>query len=212
MKKLIFIFISAFLILNLSIGKSYAQEEKDFRYSIKTNPLAVLGGPFWILIVPITGEYRVMFEARTLPKQSVEIGLGYLGASSIINLGKLGDSISLSIGGFRGQIMYKFFITRDKAPKGFYVGPYFSYATATFRNGNKSSDNVTATKINGAIILGYQVITKGGFALDVFTGLGFKNIKYSVSLANKSTSFDMSNLTGKNGANVNFGLNFGFAF
>ena len=117
-----------------------------------------MGGPFWILIVPITGEYRLMFEARTFPRQSIVIGLGCLGPSSVINLGKLGDSISLSINGFRGQVMYKFFLTNDKAPKGFYVGPYFSYAAATFKNANKPSDYIKVLKMNLAAILGYQII------------------------------------------------------
>ena len=106
--------------------------------------------------------------------------------------------------------MYKFFLTNDKAPKGFYVGPYFSYAIGTFKNANKSSDHVKALKMNVAAILGYQIITKGGFALDIFTGLGFKKLTYSDSTT--GTSFDMSNLTGKNVANVNFGFNFGYAF
>jgi hypothetical protein len=212
MKKLIVFFIAFIFIFNLKIGSSYAQEEKDFRFSIKTNPLAVLGGPFWITIVPITGEYRVMFEARTLPRQSVQIGLGYLGPSSLINLTKLGDSISVSINGFRGQLMYKFFITNDKAPKGFYIGPYFSYATATFKNGNKSDDNLKTTKMNVAAVLGYQIISKGGFALDIFTGLGFKDLTYSYTAAGTTTRFNLGNLTPKSGVNVNFGLNFGYAF
>ena len=44
--------------------------EKDFRFTIKTNPLSALGGPFWVVIVPITGEYKVLFETKVSNKSS----------------------------------------------------------------------------------------------------------------------------------------------
>ncbi len=50
-----------------------AQDVKDYRFTIKTNPMAALGGPIWLVIVPVTGEYKVLFEARTSRTQSVEV-------------------------------------------------------------------------------------------------------------------------------------------
>lgn len=213
MKRLATILITLVLVSSLGLSQTQAQEAKDFKFTIKTNPLSALGGPFWVVIVPVTGEYRVLFEARTLPKQSVEIGLGYVGPSALVNLSKLGDSLtSIGVGGFRGQLMYKFYITSEKAPKGFYVAPYVSYAEAKIKNKKNTSDYIKATKLNVAAVLGYQVISQGGFALDVFTGLGFKDKKWEFSSESGTTSFNMSDLTGKAGVSVTFGFNFGYAF
>jgi len=209
-KLIVFIVLISFLA-----PRTYAQEEKDFRFTIKTNPLAALGGPMWFIIVPITGEYRVLFEAKTMPKQSVQVGASYLGPSLLINLDKLSASDSIEISGintsgFRGQVMYKFFLSRDlSAPEGFYAGPHFSYATATMVNKDDEADKVKATKININGIIGYQLITSGGFALDIYTGLGFRIKKWDYPEA-IDTDFDFG--ISKNTPMVAFGLNFGYAF
>jgi hypothetical protein len=208
-------FIAIVLLIALVAPRSFAQEEKDFRFTVKTNPLAALGGPMWLVIIPITGEYRVLFEAKTLEKQSVQIGASYLGPSLLINLDKISASDSSEISGintsgFRGQLMYKFFLSRDlSAPEGFYVGPHFSYATASIVNKDNEADKVKATKININGVLGYQLITAGGFTLDVYSGLGFRIKKWSYP-SSIDTDFDFG--TSKNTPMVTFGLNFGYAF
>lgn len=208
-------FIAIFLLVALVTPRSFAQDEKDFRFTVKTNPMAALGGPMWFIIVPITGEYRVLFEAKTMEKQSVQIGASYLGPSLLINLDKISASDSSEISGintsgFRGQLMYKFFLSRDlSAPEGFYVGPHLSYATATIANKDNKDDQVKATKININGVLGYQLITAGGFTLDIYTGLGFRIKKWEYPSA-IDTDFDFG--TSKNTPMVAFGLNFGYAF
>jgi hypothetical protein len=208
-KSLVFICLISFLISN-----AYAQEE-EFKYTIKTNPLAALGGPIWLIIVPITGEYKLLFEAATTQKQSIQIGASYLGPSLLINLDKLTASDSLEISGintngFRGQAMYKFFLSRDlSAPEGFYVGPHFSYALATIVNKDNKEDKVKASKMNINGILGYQLITQGGFTFDIYTGLGFKMKKWDYKNEDL-TSFDLGN--SKNAPAVTFGMSFGYAF
>jgi hypothetical protein len=203
------------LMITLVAPRSFGQDEKDFRFTIKTNPLAAMGGPMWIIIVPITGEYRVMFEAKTMAKQSVQIAGSYLGPSLLINLDKISSSDSSEISGintsgFRGQVMYKFFLSRDlSAPEGFYVGPHFSYATASIVNKDNKEDKVKATKININGVLGYQLITSGGFTLDVYSGLGFRIKKWDYP-SSIDTDFDFG--TSKNTPMVTFGLNFGYAF
>jgi len=203
------------LLIALIVPRSFAQDEKDFRFTVKTNPMAALGGPIWFIIVPITGEYRVLFEAKTMEKQSIQVGASYLGPSLLINLDKISASDSSEItgintSGFRGQLMYKFFLSRDlSAPEGFYVGPHISYATASIVNKNNESDKVKATKININGVLGYQLITSGGFTLDVYTGLGFRIKKWEYPSA-IDTDFDFG--TSKNTPMVTFGVNFGYAF
>jgi putative cell wall-binding protein len=205
------------VLISFLAPRTFAQEEeKDFRFTVKTNPIAALGGPMWFIIVPITGEYRVLFEAKTLPKQSIQVGASYLGPSLLINLDKISanaDSIEISgikTSGFRGQLMYKFFLSRDlSAPEGFYVGPHLSYATATIVNKDDEADKVKATKININGIIGYQLITDGGFTLDIYTGLGFRIKKWDYPAA-IDTDFDFG--TSRNSPMVAFGLNFGYAF
>ena len=46
------------IIVMLGASSTMAQEgNTSQRFVIKTNPLAALGGPFWVSIIPVTGEY-----------------------------------------------------------------------------------------------------------------------------------------------------------
>ena len=175
------------IIVMLGASSTMAQEgNTSQRFVIKTNPLAALGGPFWVTIIPVTGEYKLLFEAKTLPKQSVTLGASYLGPSLLLNLDELtneGEDVSgINTAGFRGQLFYKFFLSRDtEAPEGLYVGPHFSYASATITSKDNSDDKVDMMKMNINGIIGYQLISSGGFALDIFTGLGVKSRKWTFS-------------------------------
>jgi len=102
-------------------------------------------------------------------------------------------------------------ISGDDAPSGFYVGPHFSYAWAKMKSNVNSSDYITASKMNIHIAMGYQVITKGGFALDIFTGLGVKNRTFE-SPGQLDDWADQLNLTNKFTVSVPFGFTFGYAF
>lgn len=205
------------IIITISASATMAQYEgEQHRFVIKTNPLAALGGPFWVTIIPVTGEYKILFEAKTMEKQSVTIGASYLGPSLLLNLDELttseGEDVSgINTSGFRGQLMYKFFLSKDNAaPEGFYVGPHFSYASANITSKDNSSDKVGMTKININGIVGYQLITNGGFALDIFTGLGVKNRKWTAS-GDSEDIFDLP-FEDRFTASVAFGLSFGYAF
>jgi hypothetical protein len=203
------------IVLLASSGTMAQQGDTPQRFVIKTNPLAALGGPFWLAFVPITGEYKVLFEAKTLPKQSVTLGASYIGPSLLLNLDEYtneGEDVSgINTAGFRGQLMYKFFLSRDiEAPEGFYVGPHFSYASASITSKDNTSDKVEMMKMNINGIIGYQLITNGGFALDIFTGFGVKSRKWSYS-GESEDIFDF-NIENKASASVAFGFSFGYAF
>jgi hypothetical protein len=207
---------AALLMILFALFGSYsmkAQDEKDFRFTIKTNPLAALGGPFYAFrIFPITGEYKLAFESRTFKKQSIEASIGYLGPSVLINLSELSENDSvggIKVNGFRAQLAYKFFLTKESAPEGFYVGPHFSYARATIKDKDNLDDRIEASKMNINVIFGYQLITSGGFALNIYTGLGVKFRDWD--FLDEDTDFDIT--TGNNVApNVAFGFTFGYAF
>jgi hypothetical protein len=187
------------------------QEDKEFRFTIKTNPLAALGGPLYVTFIPITGEYKVLFEAKTTRKQSIETGISYLGPSVLLNLDELTkqDTISgVKTSGFRVQLTYKFFLTKESAPEGFYVGPHVSYATARIKNKDNTNDDFRASKLNMDVLFGYQLITSGGFTLNVYTGLGLKLRDYDFA-EDSNFNFDYGNDAVPS---VAFGFSFGYAF
>jgi len=210
MKKMIFLMMLVpFLISNKAV---IAQEDDNYRFTLKTNPLSALGGPLFVTVVPLCGEYKIIFEAKTGAKQSVETGLGFLGSSVLLNLNEIAnDSVeSIKTIGFRGQVAYKFFLTKDPAPEGFYVGPHVSYARATIKNSDNKDENFTASKLNAHVLFGYQLITSGGFTLNIYTGLGIKIRDYDFAEGSESI-FDFD--TGKGfSPNVPFGFSFGYAF
>jgi len=188
-----------------------AQEDSEFRFTVKTNPLSALGGPLFVAFIPITGEYKILFEARTTKKQSIEAGIGYLGPSLLLNLDELSENDSVSgvkTSGYRVQLAYKFFLTKEVAPEGFYIGPHLSYAKARIKDKENPEDSFSASKANINVIFGYQLITKGGFALNVFSGLGLKIRDYSF---NDDSIFEFD-YNDDLAPNVAFGFTFGYAF
>jgi len=199
-------------ILLIFVGQSArAQEDKEYRFTIKTNPLAALGGPLYVLFIPITGEYKILFESRTTRNQSIEMGTSYLGPSALLNLDQLLDKDSISsvkTSGFRFQLTYKFFLTKESAPEGFYVGPHVSYATAKIRDQDNPDDYFGASKLNMDVLFGYQLISPGGFTLNIYTGLGYKLRDYDFA-ENTQFKFDYGN---EAVPNVAFGFTFGYAF
>jgi len=216
-KTAVLLIVGLALILIAPRGYSQDASDKDFRFTIKTSPLSVLGGPIYALwVVPLTNEYKLSFEAQTFGKQSVQIGLGYLGTSPLISalmdMREADNDTTLKSGGFHGQLWYKFFLTSDDAPSGFYIGPHISYAWAKMKNSEVETEYITAGKLNAHIALGYQVITKGGFALDIFTGIGIKNKTFDSSSSENDDLFDVLNLNNKFTVSVPLGLTFGYAF
>jgi hypothetical protein len=129
MKKSIGLLIISIVFLSLAPSASAQGKtgDGDFKFTIKTNPLSALGGPFWYAIIPLTGEYKVLFETVVSKKSSLQIGAAYLGPSALLNIDKIsseGGGISgVRTGGFRVQGMYRYFLSRDlSAPEGSILG------------------------------------------------------------------------------------------
>ncbi|MCJ7447816.1 MAG: hypothetical protein MUO72_08990 [Bacteroidales bacterium] len=212
MKKFFVLMMLGFIMLNISTPIK-AQEEKDYKFAIKTNPLAALGGPFWLIVVPLTGEYKAIFEIAVAKKSSIQVGVGYIGPSVLLNLDDLtGDGgviTGLKTSGLRIQGMYKQYISRDlNAPEGFYIGPHVSYARATIKSKDDEANKVEPVKLNINAIIGYQLITSGGFTLDIYTGMGFVSRKWNIS----GTDFDETNFKDRASVAIPFGVSFGYAF
>ncbi len=219
MKKTIILLILVLALL-FAASPSYGQDtagEREYNFTIKTNPLSALGGPFWVVVVPVTGEYKILFETAVSEKSSIQVGAGYLGPSILLNLDELTSDESeegisgLKTSGFRVQGMYKFYISRDlSAPEGFYVGPHISYASAKIASKDNADDNISATKFNLNGVFGYQLITSGGFTLDLYTGMGFVSRKWEFS--GTDTDFDQDTFKDKASMSIPLGFTFGYAF
>ncbi len=219
MKKNVLLLVLLFLLL-FAASPAYSQDvapEKEYNFTIKTNPLSALGGPFWVVVVPVTGEFKVLFEAAVSEKSSVQLGAGYLGPSILLNLDDLtsdeedGEISGLKTNGYRVQGMYRFYISRDlQAPEGFYVGPHVSYAAAKIASKDNADDNIQATKLNLNAVFGYQLITSGGFTLDIYTGMGFVSRKWEFS--GTDSDFDADEFKDKASVSIPLGFTFGYAF
>lgn len=217
MRKVICSLIISF-VLSICSFPAFSQgteAAKDFKFTIKTNPLSALGGPFWLVVVPLTGEYKVLFEAVVSKKSSFQVGAGYIGPSVILNLDDLssteGEISGIKTSGFRIQGTYKIFLSRDlPAPEGFYVGPNVSYATVDMKNKADISEKLKGTKLNINGVFGYQLITSGGFTLDIYTGMGFVSRQWAFSGTNWDQ--DQAALKDKASINIPFGFSFGYAF
>jgi hypothetical protein len=218
MKHLITLFVFLTIIFSFPARSQYKSNdgfEKNF--VIKTNPLAALGSPFWILFIPITGEYKLIFETKTFTHQSAYIGASYLGPSLVFNIENLDlyDSTGqaydngIRVRGYRFQGGYKFYLTKEEAPKGFYLGPHIAYASAWILDKDEPSEYIKMTKLNVNALMGYQVITDGGFAFDVYTGLGVKNRLWTYT-DNFYSSEDLWPSTTT--MSVTLGFSFGYAF
>lgn len=205
MKKVLLLFIMA-----LTISFTQAQESSIV---IKTNPLASMGGGIWALgFIPITAE---------LPRITAEISSGnfgfqlsgaYLGKSILLQGDMLADSTDsdykLRVNGVRIQAMPKYYLS-GTAPEGLYIAPHISFARATLKiDGDGTDDELKAIQTLGSLVIGYQVITDGNFALDIYTGFGVKSFIWSYEDPENSVS-DFTN-----GAyfRVPVGLNFGYKF
>jgi hypothetical protein len=217
MKKIKYFTVLALAMLFV-VNPVFSQQEsgeKDFKFTIKTNPLSALGGPFWLIVLPLTGEYKALFETAVSEKSSVQLGVGFIGPSVLINLDDLASDeenaeiSGIKTSGFRFQGWYKYYLSRDlSAPEGFYVGPHISYASANIKNKTDEAQKIGATKLNINGVFGYQMITSGGFTLDIFTGLGFVSRKWEIT----GTDWDTDSFKDRASVSVPFGLSFGYAF
>jgi len=217
MKKIKYLTILALAML-LVVTPIFSQPEpaeKDFKFTIKTNPLSALGGPFWLIVLPLTGEYKALFETAVSEKSSVQLGVGFIGPSVLVNLDDLtseeedAEISGIKTSGFRFQGWYKYFLSRDlSAPEGFYIGPHVSYASANIKNKSDETQKIAATKLNINGVIGYQMITSGGFTLDIFTGMGFVSRKWDIT----GTDWDIDTFKDRASVSIPFGMSFGYAF
>lgn len=196
-------FILAIIIFN---GLSGQTEETGPRMIIKTNFLPTI----WSQI-PGCGEYRLVYEqALPLSKSAFLVGLSY--NSTPLLLARLFSDAKIS--GVRFQAQYKHYLSKGKyAPSGFYIGPHFSYNYAKLENSAVLGEYIQATYMNFNLLMGYQIIADDVFALDFFSGLGYKSNTFSSQDSGQNTGFvEPQSFDLMSGGKFTFGFNFGVAF
>lgn len=194
---------------------------------IKTNPIALIFGciPFY------TSEFRLVNETTVSLYQSVYFGASYLFKSPILSSAEKDtsinpDGIHLKVTGFRVQAGYKFYINgwiaskrnqlKGLAPKGFYVSPHISYASAKIYTNYSKTVGVyeRRTFFNVDVQAGYQLLAKRKFALDVFTGFGYmkNDIIYHENSSNYQVDSSEDGYFYNSNLKIVFGFNLGFAY
>jgi len=218
MKKLIFII----LIITLSISNTFGQfinnnitgqdEITTKPLVIKINPLAILVGP-----IALTSEYRVVAEYATMPHQSIQIGLSYLGKN--IFLDKL-DTLSnyYNINGFRFQLSYRWYLKRlrehDKL-LGIYLEPHFSISNAylSIPLASYNYQEYLFSYQNIALKTGLQFSIANDLFLDVFMGLGYRENYLSNEHTKEFEKLNYSDMMFYKGdLKIYLGFNIGYNF
>ncbi len=167
-----------------------AANPQQIRTIVKSNPTSLVIG-----VMPlITSEYRLLLEFPSGPMQSSQLGFSYLGKSPFIRfiendtLKKNPNAYFLRthISGYRLQGSFKFFVNdwihalgfSSKpiySPRGFYISPQVSFATAkiTYKFANQYDIFFRVNHFNVNMLAGCQ-FTFGKIAVDMFTGIGYK--------------------------------------
>ncbi len=183
-----------------------------YNSTLKTNPFAMLVGP-----IMFAAEYRLSYETVLSDDQSFQIGASYLGKSFYLLLMEKNDpnSIKFLVRGYRIQLTYKIFLTRDEAPKGLYIGPHFSYSYCKFSTKyyNNVDNYIKAVYVNYNGIVGYQFVFNK-FTIETYLGLGYRDNAWIEHYNQVNTLLDDQEdfMLYKGDLKLILGFNVGFAF
>lgn len=210
--------LSILVLSCLLLQSAFGQKIDTYRNIIKSSPTALLGGPIWAFaVVPMTAEYRLVYEFHVRMKETALIGFSYLGPSAATDFGQISNTNStgqlvfdIAVRGYRAQAGYRYYFDDDThmAPYGFYIGPHATYAYCKIYDEINPSDYIEAVKWGGNFIVGYQLI-KHGLAVDVFIGAGFKSKSWNYNAPGLSI---FNTFTERKSLNMPLGFNIGYAF
>lgn len=209
---------------------SVKEPEPQPRNVIKMAPFAFIHGQ-----VPFTVESRIGYERVIGPKSSVAASYSHLGSNPVFGFlgsialsatltsvlvvygkpGKVGilwEETTIEPHGYRYQLQFKKYLGKKaNAPEGLYLSPHFSYAEATYKVEFKNFDIQTTLEMknrNYNMLFGYQAVLGKHFVLDVFTGLGYKDLSTDVIDSNGVKRRTIEGMPVK----VSSGFNMGWAF
>ena len=153
-----------------------------------------------------------MYETTTSPYTSIYIGASYL-FPNVITLQffsehKESTGVNLRMGGFRGQLGYKFYLIRSKfAPRGIYVGPHLSYSISKINPRGQPDYYVKMYFMNASAVFGWQFFLGQRFSVDVYSGFGYRHNYLSHYNRFDGHGSDLM----ASGLKFALGINFGFS-
>lgn len=149
----------------------------------------------------LTTKHTVALEVNAIIPR--KLPLVYRGALDLAAIG--GSSYAISIDNsdwfvFAVLPQYRFYLTRMDAPNGFYIGAYLKgkWRKLTI-NGNYHDDNGVnidasirggANTYGGGVQLGYQVLIKKRFSIDLLLGLGLDHHSLNLSFISQDINAD----------------------
>lgn len=204
------LFHSLFVLLSLLVV-NICNSQTDSTKAIRQYKNVVRYNLSGALIFGFDRYFVFGYERVIKPNQSISVNFGGVKLPTLISI--ITDSFTLQkdnkSNGYNFSVDYRFYLGKENkymAPRGAYIGPYYSYNHFTRDNQwlyNKSTGNSflnTHTNLNINTIgfqFGYQLILWKRMALDfclVGPGFGFYNYKASfdgnVSTENKEELFD----------------------
>lgn len=152
------------------------------RYYLKVNPFPILAGP-----IPTTSEYRLGLEVVANENISYQLS-GSLLTKSVLIGAFANDSLKqlldqLEYPGFRFQLQARRYLLKfddqtlkeKMSPNGIYVAAHLSFARAVLKSVNQNYPQQEWTNLTLNALVGTQMLSSGGFGLDAFFGLGYKD-------------------------------------
>jgi len=194
--KIIFLII-AFAVLST---RSFAQDDRV--NVIKINPLSLF-----------LSNISTFYERGLTPRSSVQLGINYM------NFGL----IKVPISGYGITAEYRYHTKKKevKTPKGFYVGPWARYQDYTLSGHIDIKDpaghvqtitgSFSAAQYSFGGLIGYEIISKKGFTLDLFLGPYYNYISFSLSASYSIISIPLVSVP-TSGIGLRSGLGIGYAF
>ncbi len=179
-----------FLLCQHSAASQETKQIKSYKNTIRfniTNPLIFGSGSL------VLGYERVINKRQTF---SINVGQASFPALKFIDSDSLQLVKSGKREGFNISADYRFYLAKENkypAPRGIYIGPYYSYNHFGKKNswsvkGNNGFNGIVDTKLSLDIHtvgfeLGYQFVLWNRVALDFILlgpGVGFYNLKASI--------------------------------
>lgn len=199
--------------LLFGFGALHAQ---DKRVAIKINPLSLFA---------ITGNVQAEFFIT--PKMSAQLGVFYGQLQTGFGGGGATSKIKYNWLGVTPEFRYYFGVGQVASQAGLYVAGFARYRSVALNYQGDAYDPDSQTYVSGdvkgkvsavggGILVGYQLMTKGGFVFDSYIGPQFSSARFdaSVNCVGCNGNETVSESAGLNfsGPGLRFGIALGYAF
>lgn len=127
------------------------------------------------LLGPVGGYYSVFYERAIKEDKSLQFGLGYLDSPLGFSDNFFGSGLENSIRGFYTLLEYRFYLSKEGFPKGFFISPFARYQNLTLKSSNNFQGTGETNQANFNVVctglmVGSQWIFKDVITIDVWGG------------------------------------------